>query len=251
MPEACQPAKSLKRPPAGPPGETERCRQSLPRAHRRTPGGTAGVGRALSVLPTARPIVALATTPAIRGFSCSRLSEYSYHCARTARRPAGDGPRRRARSPGSRGHPGASGTRRSRAGRTHTRASDATSRCSSCVAIPTREPASSSASRQRRTSAARPRVLECDRRRLDVDALAEPHTRPQVAQFRDIRKRPLQVRLQDDPDVLLALRREARGRARACRRRSRVLHVDPHEEPRPRHRGRAPRAATGTARGRA
>ena len=82
MPEACQLAKSLKRPAGGPSRETERSRHvPAERQDRRTPEVARPAWAApYPVLPTARPIVALAITPAIRGFSCSRRSEYSYHC---------------------------------------------------------------------------------------------------------------------------------------------------------------------------
>ena len=69
MPEACPlaniPEEALPRTPQAEPSSR--------------PASTAR-GAAYPVLPTARPIVALAITPAIRGFSCSRRSEYSYHC---------------------------------------------------------------------------------------------------------------------------------------------------------------------------
>ena len=45
-------------------------------------------------------------------------------------------------------------------------------------------------------------VPEGDRRRLDVDALAEPHARREVAQVGDVGERALEIGLQDDPHVL-------------------------------------------------
>ena len=68
-------------------------------------------------------------------------------------------------------------------------------------------------------------IVEGDRERLDVDALAEPD----VGEARDVGERPPQVGLEHDPDVLvpgranLAIELQRRVGHRG------VLHVDPHE----------------------
>ena len=72
-------------------------------------------------------------------------------------------------------------------------------------------------------------VLERNRARLDVDPLAEAHARAEVAEVGDVGERALEIRLQDDPDVVEpfaaqgAVERERVVDARC------VLHVDPHE----------------------
>ncbi len=72
-------------------------------------------------------------------------------------------------------------------------------------------------------------VGERDRRRLEVDALAEPNARPQVGERVDVVERPAQARLQDDAEVVVpALAQLAVEPQRVVGRR-RVLHVDPDE----------------------
>ena len=96
-------------------------------------------------------------------------------------------------------------------------------------------------------------ILERDRLRLEVDALAEPD----VVEPRDVVERPPQPRLQHDADVVVARGAEvAVERERRVGRRG-VLHVDAHVRPalaridrRPPRgsRGRRPRRAPARAR---
>ena len=81
---------------------------------------------------------------------------------------------------------------------------------------------------------ARPHLVELlvgDRRRLDVDPLAEPDARLERGERLDVRERPSKRRLEDDPDAVVPVRAqrpvELEGRIGGAR----VLHVEPHERP--------------------
>ena len=68
-----------------------------------------------------------------------------------------------------------------------------------------------------------------DLRRLEVDALAKPHVRPQVCELAHVRERPLEARLQDDADVLVPRRAQLTVDPQRVVGGRRVLHVDAHE----------------------
>ena len=127
--------------------------------------------------------VALAITPAICGFSCSRRSEYSYQRCPKARRPAAGWPAAHELA-----GPALAHTEqhlelvRARAASAATRASDSDDQ----PLVVRRDPDPRAAVEERleagdEGAAHDLGVLERDRARLDVDALAEPHARAQVA----------------------------------------------------------------------
>src|SRR5919106_525599 len=72
-------------------------------------------------------------------------------------------------------------------------------------------------------------LLVGDLGRLDVDALADAHVRAERRERGDVRERPLQVRLQDDADVVETLLAQLPVDGEGVRGRARVLHVDTHE----------------------
>ena len=74
-------------------------------------------------------------------------------------------------------------------------------------------------------------VGERDRRRLDVDALAETDIRPQVGERAHVLERAAQVGLQHHAQVLVPRLAQLPVQAQRVVRRRRVLHVDPDEVP--------------------
>src|SRR5256885_2128902 len=64
---------------------------------------------------------------------------------------------------------------------------------------------------------------------LDVDALADPNARPQVAERADVVERPPQVGLQDDTEVLVTRLAKIAIEPQSVGGRGRVLHVDADE----------------------
>src|SRR6266545_2599526 len=72
-------------------------------------------------------------------------------------------------------------------------------------------------------------VGERDRRRLDVDALAEAEVRPPVGERADVVERAAEVRLEYDADVVEAALAQLAVQAQRLRGRRRVLHVDADE----------------------
>ena len=72
-------------------------------------------------------------------------------------------------------------------------------------------------------------VGERDRRRLEVDALAEPHARPEIRECADVVERPAQPRLEHDADVVVPVLAQLAVEPQRLVGRRRVLHVDPDE----------------------
>ena len=72
-------------------------------------------------------------------------------------------------------------------------------------------------------------VGERDRRRLEVDALAEADARPEIPERLDVVERTPQPRLQHDADIVVAFLAELAIEPQRVVGRRRVLHVDPNK----------------------
>ena len=250
MPEACQLAKIPKE-TGGPSRETERSGHvPAERQDRKTPG--VAQPRGPRPIPSCRrpPDRRLGDHAGDPGFSCSRRSEYSYHCCPKDVDAQADGPPRRARCPAlahTQQHLELVASRAAAMPRGQA------TREQMLVVRRDPDPAAGSSSASRHATKERRTTSESWNAiaRLHVDPLADPDTGPQVAQLRDIGQASAsgtpagRSRRSPEPS------REARGRGPACRRRSSRPPCRSARRSRGRgHRARGPRAATGRGRGR-